>query len=153
MRSKILVGLLVLSLSLNFAVLATAAWRYYSYYRQEATQFEGLTSIDVRRIQHSLRQNAQETILAGMEAIAEKRAELLDQIAADPNNTTAIQTCMAELNVLKGNMERIAASRIIQTAAELPAAKRRAFVNVLKNRTCMGQRGMGSCGGGCSMGR
>ncbi len=153
MRSKILVGLLVFSLSLNFAVLGTAAWRYYAYYRPAAVEFQGLTPVDVRQIQHSLRQNAQEAILAGIEAITEKRAELLDQIAADPSNTAAIQARMAELHVLKGNMEKIAARRIIQTAAELPAEKRKAFVNVLKNRTCMGQRGMGGCGGGCYMGR
>ncbi len=153
MRSKILVGLLIFSLSLNLAVLGTALWRYYAYHRPATVEFQGLTPMDVRQIQRSLQQNAQETILAGIEAIAEKRGELLDQIATDPNNTAMIQARMAELNVLKGNMEEIAARRIIQTAAELPTEKRRAFVNVLKNRTCMGQRGMGACGGGCYMGR
>jgi hypothetical protein len=85
--------------------------------------------------------------------ILEKNFHLLDLIAKDPSDSSAVEQGVNELIELKRNAEKEAIARITNVMVALPPEKRQAFVAFMKNRSCMmpamgfGRSGPGLPGG------
>lgn len=158
MKKMIFTGVLIFSLVLNVAVLATLAC--YGWFQRAALPVQGsprpvLTSPDLREIRSNWPGNGLSRMKENRERILQKRREILDLIAQNPGNPRVAEKPLAELISLRAQQEREAVARISNLAATMPEEQRKSFLGVIRNRTCMGPgmgRGRGR-GMGMGMGR
>lgn len=145
MKKGVLAGLLIFSLALNLAVAGTLVWNLWL-----ADRFDGspavpgttLTRSDIRSIAAMSENGRWQSMWQYRQQILQKNAEILDLIAANPNDPQAPTKAVDELMALKGSLERQSIERIRRIVASLPDDKKKAFIDFLKQRTCMGP-GMG----------
>ncbi len=145
MRRGIFTGILVFSLALNLAVAGTLAWHLWLADRFNGTPVvpgTPLTRSDVRQIVNASGDGQWQSMRQYRQKIFEKNAEILDLIAAKPDDAGAITKAVDELTALKGSLERQSVERIRRIVASLPDEKKAAFIDFMKQRTCMGP-GMG----------
>jgi len=161
MKRAVWISIFVFSLALNLAVAATVG-RYLWIDRRASVAGDGgvsaLTSEDVRQIRKLCLKHNGAAMMEARNKILEKNFQLLDLIAKEPVNASAVEQSVNELIELKRQTEKEAIARIANTMAALPPEKRQAFVVFLKNRSCMmsgmdldrgggpgRRRGMGPC--------
>lgn len=161
MKRAVWISIFVFSLALNLAVAATVGRHLWLEHRSSASSDPGvsvLTSEDVREIRKLCLRHNGAAMMEARNKILEKNFQLLDLIAKDPVNTSAVEQSINELMELKRQTEKEAITRISNTMAALPPEKRQAFIVFLKNRSCMmsgmdfdrsgsqgRRRGMGPC--------
>jgi hypothetical protein len=160
MKKMIFPGVLVFSLALNVAVVATLAW--HGWFEGGSLPLQGseqsvVTSPDLREIRSNWPGNGLSRMRENRERILEKKREILDLISQNPGNPRAAERPLSELISLRAQQEREAVARISRLAASLPEEQRESFLRFIRDRTCMG-RGMGpgmgrGWGGGMGMGR
>jgi len=144
-KKPLLTGIFVFSLAMNAATVATLGWHLWAEKRSvsaAATTESPLAREDVKNIYHLWPDSARVGMRELKGKIREKRAEVLNAIAANPNNPQAVEKSVGELMALREHMERQALAGIGAVMANLPQHKRDAFLDFLKSRTRMGP-GMG----------
>ncbi len=155
MKNKLFFGLLIFSLALNLAVAGTVGWHIIAERNAVALSDTPTPSQEeMVQIRTALQKNLMGKLVGTRDQIVEKRIEILSLIAQNPGDLAAVEKSVNELNSLKSEIEKDAIAEISKTAAELPAQKRAVFLEMIKNRTCMGP-GMGRGRGGrhCPMNR
>jgi hypothetical protein len=156
MKRQIFIGLFIFSVILNVAVGSTLIWYRWletSVPISSSKSGSQLSASDVREIKTVWGSNGPGDLWKKRQQILDKKAELLDLIARNPNNETAIQKKLNELTNLRAHVEKDALDKVRHIVSTLPEAKKEAFINYLRNRACMGHgMGMGP-GMGMGMGR
>lgn len=156
MKKAIITTVFIFSLALNLGVgaaLVKHLWFSEGADRAQIVQATPLTPSDIRRITAVSEQEGWEAMRQFRQRIMEKNAEILNEIAANPTDPDAAAKSIDELLALKGGLERQSIERVRQIVASLPADRRDAFLQFMKQRTCMGPgMGMGRRGGGPMMG-
>lgn len=140
-----LIGVLIFSLALNFAVAGTLVWKLWladRFYGTPAIPGTPLTRSDFRRIASTSGNGQWQSMRQYRQQILQKNAEILDIIAANSDDPEASAKAVDELVALKGSLERQSIERIRRIVASLPEEKKSAFIEFMKQRTCMGP-GMG----------
>ena len=145
MRRLLITGLFVFSVVLNIVVGATMAWNLWSARSPHPIrdpQRPELSSSDFERIRALWSGTASAQLREKRGQILEKKAQLLDIVAKDPDDVKAAQMALNELVVLGAQAEKQALDEVRQIMMALPQDKKQAFLNFLKTRACMGP-GMG----------
>ena len=145
MKRQIFIGLFIFSVILNVAVGSTLVWYRWLGNRAPITSSKNgsqLSASDVKTIKTVLGSNGPGYLRQKREQILEKKAELLDTIARNPNNEPAIQNKLNELIALRAQVEKEALNKVRHILITLPEDQKQAFINYLRNRACMGP-GMG----------
>jgi hypothetical protein len=158
MKRTVFISIFVFSLVLNLAVAATLGWHILQENRTKvsyAPPTPALSDNDLRLLRNAWVSSRPTAMVETRRKIIEKQLELLDQIAEDPGHPEVATRQLNELNALKAEIEKQAVARISRALAELPPARRQAFIAFLKSRSCMapgmgmhrcrGMRGMGCC--------
>jgi len=144
-KKALLTGIFIFSLALNAATVATLGWHLWTAQRSVPPGTNGdapLARQDVKDIYRLWPDSARVSMRELKGRIREKRAEVLDAIAANPGNPQAAEKSVRELVNLREQLERQALAGISSVMAHLPQEKREAFLSFLKNRARMGP-GMG----------
>lgn len=153
MKRKYMYILLVFSVALNLAVAGTIAWHYITSHNAEASQMvPTMTTQDLQEFRMKLLKNLDNNLPSLRDQILAKRMEIIQTISQKPGDTSVLQDKIQELNSLRSQMEKIAIMEVSKTTAQIDPAKRDTFLEMLKNRTCMGPgmaKGRG-CGPGAS---
>jgi hypothetical protein len=156
MKKAIWIGVFVFSLALNLAVAATLSrqlWFQHSSSAAIDAAVPALTRGDVEEIRKLCLKHNGAAMMQARNKILEKNFHLLDLIAKDPSDSSAVEQGVNELIELKRNAEKEAIARITNVMVALPPEKRQAFVTFMKNRSCMmpamgfGRNGPGLPGG------
>ncbi len=145
MRRLLITGLFVFSIVLNIVVGATMAWHLWltrSPHPIGDPQRPELSSSDIERIRVLWSGTASAQLRERREQILEKKAQLLDFVAKDPDDVKGAETALNELIVLRAQAEKQALDEVRQIMMALPKDKKQAFLVFLKSRACMGP-GMG----------
>ncbi len=158
MRRVGFIVLFVFSVVLNVTVAVTLGWHLWRATSSPITlRSEGptLTEEDFSKIRDMVPANMRRAMMEMRQQALTRRLHVLEAIARDPRDTAATEQDIAELQVLRGKMDREAFERIRTVMVTLPAEKRQAFLEFLKTRCCMGPgmgpgmgRGMGGGPGG-----
>ena len=151
MRSTLITVAFVFSLVLNVAVAGTLVWHWWAQDRGlgfPGSQAPALKTLDLQEMKMLWSSDWRAKMMENREKILEKRRDVLDLIAQDPDNPSAADKALEEVSRLKAQQERMAVERMRTMMAAMPAEKRQAFVQFMKDRTCMGP-GMGMGRGGC----
>ena len=130
MKRSLLVGALIFSVALNVTVAATLVWNLWLRDRFETGAVVpgiALTRSDVRRIATITRKNHWESMRRHREKVLRKNAEILDTLAADPNNVQAADKAVEELISLKGELEKQSIERLRRIMNSLPEEKKKAL--------------------------
>lgn len=145
MKNLVFKGLFAFSLLLNVAVAITLGW--HAWYRSGLPptvndQARNPRSDDVHYMKNLWKGNGRADLMEARKKVQDKKLEVLDLIAKNPGNLEFADKNINELVMLRGNMERIALTRISKIMVDLPEDKRQEFLTFLKNRAC-GMPGMG----------
>ena len=154
MKRQILIGLFIFSVILNVAVGSTLIWHLWMEPGIPPSSTENgskLSANDLKRIRTGWGSNGPGDLWKKRQHIMDKKAELIDVIARDPNNEPAIQKKLNELIALRAQVEKDALNKVRHILSTLPEDRRQVFLNFIRNRACMGP-GMG-LGPGMGMGR
>jgi len=145
MKKTLLTAIFIFSLVLNVAVAGTLVWHVWFQDRPPVPRDSGGSPpapADFREMRTPWPSHWRAKMMENREKIMEKRREVLDLIAQNPDNVRAADMALEELASLKGQQERLAVERISTMMRAMPVEKRQAFLQFLKDRTCMGP-GMG----------
>ncbi len=157
MKRAYLIGLLIFSLTVNIAVAGVVAWRYWTARYAPASELAGpLSRSDLNRIRTKWGANGGGGMRQYWQAVSEKNAEILDRLAANPDNLEAVREPVRELIELRAEAEWESVKRLSRIMRDLPEEKRAAFLAFLKSRACMGPRHRGhgrGMRGGCPPGK
>jgi Spy/CpxP family protein refolding chaperone len=151
MRKTLLTIAFTFSVVLNVAVAGTLMWHWWAWDRgmtPQRSDSQALPSVDLRDMKMLVPSDWRAQMMENREKILEKRRDVLDLIAKDPGNPEAADKALDELGSLRAQQEKIAIRRMSKMMAAMPPEKRQAFVQLMKDRTCMGP-GMGMGRGGC----
>jgi hypothetical protein len=147
MKKGLFMALFAFSLALNIAVAGTIVWHLWFFDRSPAAGdgVQGpLSENDFRMIRGMWTSDGPRQLMEKRQTIIEKKAELLDLIAAKPQDSKGAEKALNELDRLKAEEERMATERIRQIMERLPEDRRAAFLTFLKDRACpMMGSGMG----------
>jgi uncharacterized membrane protein len=136
-KRMLLAGLFVFSLAANLAVGVTLAWHYWRDARPttaDTTPEPSLDKKELKRLYAMWPRSDRKKMMEFRRKIMEKRAEILDQIAANPGDPNAVDKSLKELVALREQMERKAMTDISAIMANLPEPERKAFISLLKQR-------------------
>lgn len=145
MKRRLLIGAFVFSVALNLAAASTVAWRFWRAPFHPCFPPEGyqaLTPKDFDEIRRLARPDTPHPKREKHRRIHEKRAEIIDILAREPENLAAIEKPLAELGSLRANSDRAAMLRLSRIMARLSPEKRESFASFLKHRPFAG-KGMG----------
>ncbi|MFC1835075.1 hypothetical protein ACFL2Q_10105 [Thermodesulfobacteriota bacterium] len=146
MKNVLFVGLLIFSLVVNVAVVATLVWHKWSQPSELSLPENGKTEIsrgEVRRMimRHHGRRGPGH-MRKYRRAAREKYSELLDTIAENPGRPDLAKKQFEELMALRARAEYQALERIGSVMAELPEHQKKKFLRFLKRRGHRGPMGM-----------
>jgi len=149
MKSVIFKGVLVFSLALNAAV-GFVVVRHVWYSHQLAVDTQPLVPSAVVADLPGDSPDAKgiRAFREKQRLLVEKKAQVLDLIAARPGDLSNAQGAIDELMVLRMQMERAALARISRIMAWMPEERRAEFLANLKNRACRGPGMIGPGGPG-----
>lgn len=152
MRKTLLTVAFIFSLALNVAVAGTLVWHWWVQDRglePQGRRTPAMASLDLQDMKNFWPSDWRARMMENREKIMQKRRDVLDIIAQNPGNLSAADKAVEELGSLRAQQERMAIERMSAMMAAMPTEKRQAFLQVMKERTCMGPgMGMGHRGFG-----
>lgn len=149
MKSLLFKGILIFSLALNAAV-GFVVVRHVWYSRQLAMDPQPLVppAVMAGLPAESSDPMGMREFREKQRLLMEKKAEVLDLIAARPGDLSNAQSSIDELMALRTQTERAALARISRIMASMPEDRRAEFLANLKKRACRGPGMMGPGGPG-----
>jgi hypothetical protein len=133
-KRMLFAGLFIFSLAANLAVAVTLGWYYWRPTPAASAETYVEPPFNKKEMKRLHGMWPRKQMLEFRRKIMEKRAEILDEIAANPGNPKAADKSFNELVTLRAEMERKAMAHFSAIMANLPEEKRRAFVAFLKQR-------------------
>jgi len=159
MRSKWLIFVLVLSLAINAAVLATTAYHYYlsSYAKTlvpcplspgDSHLYQSLGLSDAQLSKMEPLAQKFHSRLAELGAAMERKRELLVDLLAKDEDPASIEKLRREMAGIQDEIQREVISHIIETRKILDAKQQQRFFDLMKQTMAIGKSPWFSTKGG-----
>ncbi len=141
MKKVLVTGAFIFSVALNVAVACTLGWLLLLDRRPiwSATPVAPyLAEEDIRTIKKLWPREMRGLMMEKRDKILQKKGEIIDLIAKNPDNLAVADKAIQELAALDAEVTRDSVRRLSAIVASLPEERRNAFCAFLKSRACMG---------------
>lgn len=153
MREKLIIFLLIFSLTVNVAALITMGYFWGKSETPVEPVFRGGTHPSLvselpldngqRRKMHNLRRSLVEEIFPIRDELMTKREELVGLLTVETPDLNAIDKKLSEINRLQSKTQHAVIDRLLKEKEFLTPSQQKKYFDLICNRLCLGRGAMG----------